>query len=376
MLGRTPFRQIRRIYASILALGRWADQASSRNDEATSALMAHAAATRALAEQIRAPGQTHIAAPASAFTEPVAELPSEAPRLLDQLRRDLLSALESPLLCVDVGARWGADSALLKLKERAKLLCFDPDAQECARLQAGQSIDEVEYVPMALSSDGRDLSLSITTEPACCSIYPPVEALYKDYPALDGMTPERVVSVPSTSIEKVLAHRGLGTPDLYKLDTQGSELDILKGAGGTLSSVFMIDIEVQFNPLYEGAGLFGDVDVFLRSQGFALWRFSELVHYAPASFPLSETTIRAVASPPWRTVQANPGNGQLFWGQAHYVRAECLATDPRRVTATFARRAAVIASAYGYWDLALMVLDKCAETNFEASTLRGLLSLR
>lgn len=71
----------------------------------------------------------------------------------------------------------------------------------------------------------------------------------------------------------------------------------------------------------------------------------------------------------------SPGNGQLFWGNAHYVKTECLATDHRPVAAESAKRAAAIASAYGYWDLALMVLGKCKDTSFEASTLRGLLSL-
>jgi FkbM family methyltransferase len=293
---------------------------------------------------------------------------------LARFRDDLLKQLPDPLLCIDVGARWGADIALLLLKERAKLLCFDPDEAECARLQALQPISEVEYVPLALSSDGRELQLTVTREPACSSIYEPLPVLYEHYPALEVIVPERAVTVPSTSLDEYLQGRELGKPDLLKLDTQGSELDILRGSINSLSAACMIDIEVEFNPIYRGQALFGDVDVFLRARGFSLWRLPLLVHYAPTNFPCAETPVQAVSTPPERREDANPGNGQLFWAQAHYVRTECLIADERRIAAPLARRAAVIASAYGYWDLALMVLAKCADTGHEAAALRNLLT--
>jgi FkbM family methyltransferase len=293
---------------------------------------------------------------------------------LASFRADLLNQLPQPLLCVDVGARWGADSALLLLKERAKLLCFDPDEAECSRLQALHPISEVEYVPLALSSDGRELRITLTREPACSSIFEPLPALYEHYPALEVIVPERAVTVPSTSLDEYLEGRDLGKPDLLKLDTQGSELDILRGSINSLSAACMIDIEVEFNPIYRGQALFGDVDVFLRAHGFLLWRLPLLVHYAPANFLCAETPLQAVSTPPERREEANPGNGQLFWAQAHYVRTECLVADERRIAAPLARRAAVIASAYGYWDLALMVLAKCADTGHEAGALRDLLT--
>lgn len=373
MYTRTPFRQISRIYSSILALGHWPAEAKAQNQEIAQAVMANAAATRELADQLRAPVQLKTATPTPHPAAPPQEGASPTARLLEQFRRNLLSRVEL-LLCVDVGARWGVDSALLLLKEKAKLLCFDPDEEECARLQIDHSLDAVEYVPLALSSDGRELSLTITRQPACSSIYPPMEAMYRHYPALIDIEPERVVSVPSTSLDKFLADRGLQRPDLLKLDTQGSELDILQGAVNNLSAVCMIDIEVEFNPIYSGQALFGEIDLFMRTHGFSLWRLPALVHYAPETFPSLKTPFQAV-SHPGRLETVNPGNGQLFWGQAHYVRSEFLPTSPRPLSADFAYRAAVIASAYGYWDLALLVLEKCKDAAFEASSLRELLSL-
>ena len=228
-------------------------------------------------------------------------------------------------------------------------------------------------MPLALGADNNDLSLTITKEPACSSVFSPIESIYENYPALDVIRPERIVSVPSTTLDAYLATRGMGKPSAFKLDTQGSELAILKGSIDNLSEACMIDIEVEFNPLYQGQALFHEVDAFLRGQGFALWRLPQLVHYTPEHFSASETAVESVSTPPARVERSNPGNGQLFWAQAHYVRASSLVWDSTSISAEFARRAAVIASAYGYWDLSLMVLAKCSETAPEASTLRSIL---
>ena len=52
--------------------------------------------------------------------------------------------------------------------------------------------------------------------------------------------------------------------DFIKLDTQGSELDILHGAGSLLDNCSGLQLEVMFSPLYEGQPLFADVDAYLR----------------------------------------------------------------------------------------------------------------
>lgn len=293
---------------------------------------------------------------------------------LDRFRSDLLQSLPEPLLCVDIGARWGADSALLRLKQNSKILCFDPDAEECERLQQEHDVSLIEYVPLALSSDGRDLPLYVTREPACSSIYEPLPAIVAKYPALSVMTAEKVVTVKSVSLDHYLSSRDLSRPNLFKLDTQGSELDILHGAAGSLSETCMIDIEVEFNPLYRGQALFSDVDIFLRSKGFSLWRLPLLVHYTHDRQPIADTAVQTITTPPGRFEVTNPGNGQLFWGQAHYVRSECLNTNDRAIGDAFARKAAIIASSYDYWDLALMALEKCEGTRQEAQELRSLMS--
>ena len=55
---------------------------------------------------------------------------------------------------------------------------------------------------------------------------------------------------------------------LVNLDIQGAELPALKGAGHLLSSVPMIYTEVNFEHLYEGCALVGEIDTYLSRKGY------------------------------------------------------------------------------------------------------------
>lgn len=58
--------------------------------------------------------------------------------------------------------------------------------------------------------------------------------------------------------------------DLLKLDCQGSELLVLKGAGDRIRDVRWIYCEVTIDTIYEGAPLWEELHDFLRSRNFVL----------------------------------------------------------------------------------------------------------
>ena len=60
-------------------------------------------------------------------------------------------------------------------------------------------------------------------------------------------------------------------PDFLSLDTQGSELEIMQGAKKTITeNVIAIITEVSFTPVYENQPLFGDIEKYMRQEGFEL----------------------------------------------------------------------------------------------------------
>jgi FkbM family methyltransferase len=61
---------------------------------------------------------------------------------------------------------------------------------------------------------------------------------------------------------------GLPTIDFLKMDIQGSELSVLKNGRRTLKDCLAIQLEVSWVCLYEDQPTFGDIDVWMRQNGF------------------------------------------------------------------------------------------------------------
>jgi FkbM family methyltransferase len=59
-----------------------------------------------------------------------------------------------------------------------------------------------------------------------------------------------------------------GERGYLKIDVQGAELDVLRGAEATLGSVRLVEAELSTVTLYEGQALIGDVIQYLHGRGF------------------------------------------------------------------------------------------------------------
>ena len=80
---------------------------------------------------------------------------------------------------------------------------------------------------------------------------------------------ERIV--PLRTLDEIVASRKLADPLFIKIDAEGSELGILKGARKALSRTSGIIVEVNLDDRYgpEGATL-GDIEAFMVANGFSL----------------------------------------------------------------------------------------------------------
>ena len=120
--------------------------------------------------------------------------------------------------------------------------------------------------------------------------------------------------------------------DFLKMDVQGGELDVLKGAVRILHGAAVVHCEVEFAPLYKAQPLFADVDSALRAAGF------ELIDLMNAGYSGYIDLPRPLAQ------------SRLLWAEAVYFKS------PERLAALGATkllRAAFIAHVnYGMYDLA------------------------
>ena len=97
--------------------------------------------------------------------------------------------------------------------------------------------------------------------------------------------------------------------DFIKIDTEGSELEILEGGENVLDKeAVAVLVEVAFCPYQTGRPLFADIDIFLRRHGFIL-------------YDLETVRLARSALPPLNTYIADPScYGQILAGDALYLR--------------------------------------------------------
>jgi FkbM family methyltransferase len=254
-------------------------------------------------------------------TSAVAAGPADYERESLQALKD---RLDRNLVIVDVGCRWGFAEAWDQLSPNVTPYGFDPDAEECERLRSLYKGKDVTLVAQALGSRSEERTLYFTPEPACSFLYKPDPVLTKSMPELHCASEIGSTTISlATLIEWALAN-DIPQIDFIKLDTQGAELDVLRGGEQSLAPVRALEMEVEFNPIYIGQPLFGDVDRYLRDRGFVLWKLSTFAHYSDRSYsgalPQPDHFFydsEAVTRPTFA--------GQLFWGHAYYVRAEMAA---------------------------------------------------
>jgi len=252
--------------------------------------------------------------------------------------------LEKPLGFIDIGARGGVHSLVEPLADCTAVLAFEPDEDECARLLKKQKAKyaAIEILPVALADKEGEKILYKYASPVNNSLRPENTYAINRYKI---NTFQRIGTIPiqTTTLDKVLFEK-TSLLDTYgefiKLDTQGTEWEILQGAQRVLEErTLAIILEADFFPYYEGQKLFSDVEIFLRKRGFFFYGFMEMHYRSCKSLDkLFEN-----------------GRERTFWGDAVFFK------DPipmgTSTSKTLTKRGAYVLFALalltGYYDFAL-----------------------
>jgi FkbM family methyltransferase len=221
---------------------------------------------------------------------------------------------------VDLGARGGLNFDVERFTSEFRVFAIELDPEECSRLneiEKGKQTSRTHYFPVALSSKNESRNFYLTKDPACSSMYPPIEYLAKRYRELECIDPTSIITIECVTLDSWATSNCIDYIDYLKLDTQGSELDILIGSIQTLSRTSLVEIEVEFSPIYEGQPLFADVDTFMRANGFALWNLGNLVHYSISDNTELKSNLTTFHNS--KKLDMPNSGGQLYWGHALYV---------------------------------------------------------
>jgi FkbM family methyltransferase len=271
----------------------------------------------------------------------------------------LTAHLPDPVVALDAGCSGGFPPEWEELDEGVKLIGFDPNPEECERLvhqYAGRA--GVTLVQRGLGATRGPRAYRRLAFPMGSSLYNHADEWKRPLAYLDSWNEvQDIVEIELDTIDDWCRENGVDRIDVLKLDVQGHELEILRGAASRLADVRAVDVEVWLNPVLTGAPLYGEIDGLLREHGFALWRLGDLAYYpvvGAEGAPGSTENLLPFGSEP---VVAELPSGPLCWANARFVRSEIFDLDSS-LPWSVRLRDAVIMNGLRLHDLALISLRR------------------
>jgi FkbM family methyltransferase len=265
-------------------------------------------------------------------------------KLFDSFELPALTALfgAAGLQFVDIGGRDSAFYPLLTLAPFAHYVSCEPDAGEAARLKEALPREApwrgVTVIEEAIATRRGLSSLHLTRAAGMSSLLPPDGAVAGRTHMAGKFAVVSVSEVPTIPLDDAARRYAFEDATFLKLDTQGSELDILQSGDRLVrESLVGVHTELWFQPFYTGQPLFADVDAHLRARGFSL-------------FTLSRTALRRAGYRP-----ALYSKRMVAWAHCLYMREPATllqASDPLRQLS----RLLAVALAFQQFDVAFEVV--------------------
>ena len=117
--------------------------------------------------------------------------------------------------------------------------------------------------------------------------------------------------IPKITIDDFVVKHDIKDIDFLKIDTDGSELNVLEGAKKLLNNVLGIKIEVQFHGLVSNKNsTFNVIDNLLQKENFSLVDL-QIVKYDRFSLPGHFS---------YPEIPANTDHGPIMWADAYYIK--------------------------------------------------------
>jgi len=189
--------------------------------------------------------------------------------------------------CVfDVGANTGQYRDFLRrnVEYDGTIVSFEPIPEHVELLRERARTDKKWHIEgYALGSTNGEAAFNVMAGSQFSSFLEPDHSSTKEFSTMNVV--QRQVTVQVRALESVLPElqRRLGFSALYlKLDTQGYDMEVAKGAGAAMRAVRGLQTEASVTPLYTGAPDYCAAIGTFRSLGFEL---SGLFPNNPHHFP-------------------------------------------------------------------------------------------
>lgn len=155
----------------------------------------------------------------------------------------------------DIGARRGDWSeSLHKLLPKSEFFLFDASGKYESHIRKKFE----NFYVKTLSSTAKEVEFYSNGSAG--------DSYFKENSLLFEKTPS--IKVKTCTLDSLIEEFNLPEPDFIKVDTQGSELDVLMGGANSLTSASYVQLELPLIPLNAGAPNIEEVLEFMRYRGF------------------------------------------------------------------------------------------------------------
>jgi len=275
------------------------------------------------------------------------------------------------IICFDLGARNGTFE-LSSLAPFVQSYGFEPNREEYEKLITGNTdlmratdyktvmpaYHAIHYFDMALYDHKGESDFFVTAGAGAASLHAPhLQSISRFHHSLHGkpypiqFEIKEKNKVKVDTLDNVVSSIHIDRIDYIKLDTQGSELQIFKGARHLFDNfkISVIKCEVLFQTMYGNQGAFSDIDSLLRKSGFM---FLDIVFSEAHKLAKTKTDFKG-------------DKGVLACADAFY----CLDVEDPLVKGKISEEAcvkqAIVLINLGYISLGVGMLKECTAVNNE-----------
>jgi FkbM family methyltransferase len=188
----------------------------------------------------------------------------------DEARRARLLAATGVDLVLDVGANAGQYASKLRRGGyQGRIVSFEPLSRAFAQLSAASVSDPSwECRRLALGATDGETEINVSGNSYSSSLLEMEERHVESAPESRYVGTEKIKTARLDSIWAELVRNGERT--FLKLDVQGFELEVLRGAETSLPKTLGVQAELSLVPLYRDGPVFRDVIDYLEGRGFRL----------------------------------------------------------------------------------------------------------
>ncbi len=170
---------------------------------------------------------------------------------------------------IDVGANTGQTAAELRaFGFEGHIISYEPIGDCHADLVAKSVSDPNWQIAerCALGDKEGTIELLVSEGSSLSSVRTPTEVMIQALPKVRASSHE---TVPIYRLDAVMK-KDIGSLGkvFLKIDAQGHDMAVLKGAEGIMKSLAGVKIEMSLLPLYEGESLYLDILTYLHKKGF------------------------------------------------------------------------------------------------------------